>query len=166
MSTFTIRRGTALHQALAFLRAMSLTPQQLMRAMEIDGRRERDAFIDDVLTPLFVHGMAERDGHAWVLTEAGLAEADRLGAFGAADPTRTAAGIDRASALAHELLAASTPCKPRLAIGTGDMRPAPYREGSLEARRHPSRRGDRLYWPDGRVTDLSGTVEHVRCVTA
>lgn len=32
----------------------------------------------------------------------------------------------------------------------------PARASANNAFEHPSRRGDRLHWPDGRVTDLNG----------
>lgn len=45
----------------------------------------------------------------------------------------------------------------RMALGTGDMRPPVMRPGSMSSTQHPSRRGERLYYPDGRVTLLDGT---------
>lgn len=41
-------------------------------------------------------------------------------------------------------------------LGTGDMRKPIDRAGSELAGRFPSRLGNRLYWPDGRVTDVHG----------
>ena len=38
-----------------------------------------------------------------------------------------------------------------------DMLRAPARAGALQAASCPSRMNGRLYWPDGRVTDLHGT---------
>ena len=35
--------------------------------------------------------------------------------------------------------------------GTGDRRPMVYRDGALDARECPSRMGNRLHYPDGRV---------------
>ena len=43
-------------------------------------------------------------------------------------------------------------------LGTGDARPAPIRPDGLIARQFPSRIGDRLTWPDGRITTLDGGV--------
>lgn len=43
-------------------------------------------------------------------------------------------------------------------LGSGDVRPLVPRAGSMQAAQYPSRQGDRLHWPDGRVTTLSGTV--------
>lgn len=37
-----------------------------------------------------------------------------------------------------------------------DLAPRTPRPGSEDAQRLPSRVGDRLYWPGGRVTDLEG----------
>ena len=39
--------------------------------------------------------------------------------------------------------------------GTGDKLPMGYREGSLEALQRPSRMGNKLYYRDGRVEELS-----------
>lgn len=50
-----------------------------------------------------------------------------------------------------------TGCGRSVALGSGDARAPVDRPGAAEAQQHPSRRGDRLYYPDGRVTDLSGT---------
>ena len=47
------------------------------------------------------------------------------------------------------------------ALGNGDARPPVDRAGSRGDQAHPSRRGDRLFFPDGRITDLNGN-----CVTA
>jgi hypothetical protein len=45
----------------------------------------------------------------------------------------------------------------RMTMGTGDMRPPVMRPGCMSSMQHPSRRGERLYYPDGRVTLLDGT---------
>lgn len=47
--------------------------------------------------------------------------------------------------------------RPRAALGSGDARPVLPRAGSEVFRQLPSRTGNTLRWPDGRVTDLSGT---------
>lgn len=44
----------------------------------------------------------------------------------------------------------------RPSLGTGDMRAPIDRPGSDRALTFPSRVGERLYWPDGRVTHLNG----------
>lgn len=41
--------------------------------------------------------------------------------------------------------------------GTGDMRQAPARDGSADWQQRPSRRGDFLYYADGRCTRMDGT---------
>ena len=47
--------------------------------------------------------------------------------------------------------------RPRAALGSGDARPVVPRAGSEVFRQLPSRMGNTLRWPDGRITDLSGT---------
>lgn len=42
-------------------------------------------------------------------------------------------------------------------LGNADHRPPVPRAGSTDAQQWPSRRGDRLYYTDGRVTLLDGT---------
>jgi hypothetical protein len=44
----------------------------------------------------------------------------------------------------------------RRAMSDADAHPCTSRAGSEQALGHPSRRGNRLYWRDGRVTDLQG----------
>lgn len=44
----------------------------------------------------------------------------------------------------------------RTGLGTGDMRKPIDRPGSDRAFTFPSRVGERLYWPDGSVTNLNG----------
>lgn len=46
----------------------------------------------------------------------------------------------------------------RRGAGTGDLRSPAMRPGATEATQYPSRTGDRLRWPDGRVTTLDGEV--------
>lgn len=41
-------------------------------------------------------------------------------------------------------------------MGSGDQRKPVDRAGSEQPGQYPSRAGRRLYWPDGRVTDLQG----------
>lgn len=48
-----------------------------------------------------------------------------------------------------------------LTMGTGDLRTPVDRPGAGQAAAFPSRRGDRLLYADGRVTDLNGN-----CITA
>jgi hypothetical protein len=47
------------------------------------------------------------------------------------------------------------------ALGNGDARAPVDRAGSRSDQAFPSRRGDRLFYPDGRITDLNGN-----CTTA
>lgn len=69
-----------------------------------------------------------------------------------ADPSAAAPGLDPRFL---DLLTSSA--QRRMALGTGDMRPPVARPGSMSSTQHPSRRGNRLYYPDGRVTLLDGT---------
>ena len=44
----------------------------------------------------------------------------------------------------------------RPTLGTGDARPVVLRPGSTDHQQFPSRRHNRLVWPDGRITALDG----------
>ena len=58
----------------------------------------------------------------------------------------------------NPLLAAAVRCgMQRRALSDADAHPCTSRAGSEQALGHPSRRGNRLYWRDGRVTDLHGS---------
>ena len=46
--------------------------------------------------------------------------------------------------------------RPRAGLGSGDARPALHRPGSDVCHQLPSRVGNQLRWPDGRITDLNG----------
>ena len=62
-----------------------------------------------------------------------------------------------AAAADNPLLAAAVRCgMQRRAMSDADAHPCTSRAGSEQALGHPSRRGNRLYWRDGRVTDLQG----------
>lgn len=67
-----------------------------------------------------------------------------------ADPAQAAPDLD------PQFYPLLTGCGRYALAGTGDLRPPVPRAGSLQVRQHPSRRGNRLYYPDGRVTDLAG----------
>lgn len=56
------------------------------------------------------------------------------------------------SALTRDSLRAMTSSRPRLHLGSGDMRTPVPRPGSLDLAALPSRMGNTLRWPDGRVT--------------
>lgn len=56
------------------------------------------------------------------------------------------------NALGHNSLQAMTSSRPRLHLGSGDSRPPVPRPGSLDLAALPSRMGNTLRWPDGRVT--------------
>jgi len=51
---------------------------------------------------------------------------------------------------------ALTGCGRVFAMGNGDLRSPVDRLGSTQADTFPSRRGNRLFYPDGRITDLNG----------
>lgn len=53
--------------------------------------------------------------------------------------------------------AALTVGRPRAWLGSGDARPQAHRPGADACAQLPSRTGNTLRWPNGRVTDLSGT---------
>lgn len=44
----------------------------------------------------------------------------------------------------------------RRSAGTADRMPPPPRAGADQARQYPSRIGNHLHWPDGRVTGMDG----------
>lgn len=57
----------------------------------------------------------------------------------------------------NPLLSAAVCCgMERRALSHADAHPCTTRAGSEQALAYPSRRGNRLYWRDGRVTDLHG----------
>ena len=70
-----------------------------------------------------------------------------------ADPTK----VLHPSMLPGTAVQLLTVGRPRAALGSGDARPVLPRAGSEVFRQLPSRMGNTLRWPDGRVTDLSGT---------
>lgn len=55
-----------------------------------------------------------------------------------------------------EVMAAvqQAPCKPRLSSTPTDKLPIVHREGALDARKLPSRRGNKLVWPCGKVENI------------
>ena len=53
-------------------------------------------------------------------------------------------------------VAAATCSRRTRAASAADLTTPPARPGSEAGHRPPSRRGDRLYWPGGRVTNLDG----------
>lgn len=67
-----------------------------------------------------------------------------------ADPAKAAPDLDVRHL--HQL----TGCTRVAITTTADASPPPDRAGSGHAAQFPSRRGERLYWPDGRITDLQG----------
>ena len=69
-----------------------------------------------------------------------------------ADPSAAAPELDSRYL---DLLTSSA--QRRMTMGTGDMRPPVMRPGCMSSMQHPSRRGERLYYPDGRVTLIDGT---------
>lgn len=62
----------------------------------------------------------------------------------------------------NPLLSAAVCCgMERRALSHADAHPCTARAGSEQALAYPSRRGNRLYWRDGRVTDLQGVALEV-----
>jgi hypothetical protein len=83
------------------------------------------------------------------------ADAQAEGAAARARRQQPAQGADAEPP--NPLLAAAVRCgMQRRAMSDADAHPCTSRAGSEQALGHPSRRGNRLYWRDGRVTDLQG----------
>lgn len=82
------------------------------------------------------------DERQWTTTAAGQALAT-------AAPAGMPARGDRLPS-EHEMLARTTPCRPRRALGTGDARPPVLRPGAEQALALPSRMGGVLCWRDGK----------------
>ena len=129
---------------------------------------DRSDFVANVLRPMIERGMVRPHGHdRYAIT------ADGRGLLAVIEPERAAlpaadapTGIPLRHAFRADPSAVAEPgvdirlmtgCGRRVALGSGDARPPVERPGAAQAQQHPSRRGDRLYYADGRVTDLHGT---------
>lgn len=163
--------GSKQHAALRLLAAADLTAAGLQGLIpDTEGTSSR-RFRDSVLAPLVDGVLVKRVGHgngaSWTITEAGADLARELGPFGwratggskdeaepsalpkAGNGARAAGAADAAKAEIQE----HPPCAgKRHWMGTGDARKPVRRPGSEDAQRLPSRVGNHLHWPDGRVT--------------
>lgn len=163
------RRGSRQHCALLAMEASlpdSAALDDLLRCRE-PYTCDRSDFVGRVLQPLVERGQVRMDGRdRYTITASGRdmlvqIEPER----GAAQPGDAPTGIPVRHAYRADPSAACLPgvdvslltgCGRRTSLGSGDARPPVQRHGAAQAQQHPSRRGDRLYYADGRVTDLQG----------
>lgn len=149
-NSYGIQRGSVQHKVLRVLEACELSCADSLAVAGDPERFTPRRWNLEVLGPLREAGMLEweRATNTWGTTEHGSALARRLGPL---DGEVVAAGP--APAAKHngdDSLLRS--CGPRRYFGLLAQRPPVLRPGSEDAARLPSRMGDRLHWPDGRVT--------------
>lgn len=162
--TFRPRPGTTHHHALALLAVADMDTAELLAAC--GGRVTRSEFLHRVLLKLWDNQLTDRlDKTRWRITERGRAVLGQLegqpadGRTPAArEPARSCfetsapAEFDLPAGIERWMLTSS----PARSMTEADKRPVPVRGDGLEFAQHPSRRGNRLYYRDGRVTDLDG----------
>lgn len=153
-AAYRVKWGTQTHRLLQVLPALQpVTRDPLRDALLQAYPQEPNRWygINDVLGSALERGLVDVDARErWCITDTGSAELQRLAEEGspperppAETPAQDAddAPKDDASAELTEFLRLAT---------------APLRAGADAHRQHPSRMGDRLIYPDGRVTDLNG----------
>lgn len=165
----TIRKNTRHHKALQLLAVAEHVDGHHLHAIIDPEQSDSFArFRRDVLEELFERELAERmTATAWRITPAGrrvLAAFE--GRFEVGTPANDEHGeslwetghhcrpIDLANERDRGLLTTSK----KRPTSEADLHPCTTRPGSEDFRQHPSRRGDRLYYRDGRVTDLDGNL--------
>lgn len=148
-STYGIRRGSELHAVLRLLDACELSCSDSLSAAGDTARYTPRRWHLEVLSPLHEMGLLhwDRRSNTWGTTDDGSSVSRKLGPLGEEKPA-TAPG-SRPSPAATPL----QHCGPRRYAATNTGRPPVPRPGSEDAARLPSRMGDRLHWPDGRITD-------------
>lgn len=167
--TLAPRRDSRQHRALLAMESSgsdSASLTDLLRCRE-PYVCDRSDFVANVLRPLIERGLVRHHGHErYAITEAGrdmlvTIEPERMALMKPESPT----GIPVRHAFRADPSAVAEPgvdtrlmtgCGRRVTLGTGDARPPVDRHGAAQAQQHPSRRGDRLYYADGRVTTIAG----------
>lgn len=151
--THAIRRGTVQH---AVLRVLDVCELSGVDSLAVAGDPERYTARRwglEVLGPLREAGLLhwDRKTNTWGATDEGSALARKLGPLNDEMPD---AAPDMRVAPAEP---APQHCGPRRYLATNSGRAPVTRPGSEDAATLPSRMGDRLHWPDGRVTDVLTT---------
>lgn len=143
----TVLSASREHAALAVLAALdhdlTMTTTELIEAAQEPITTSCEGYCLAVLQPLQGARLIDRERKSrWSATPAGRAMAVQLGSLGAAlDHQARQLGH-------HEELQRATPCRPRGAMGSGDLRPPMHRPGSEDALGLPSRVGGWLVWRD------------------
>lgn len=155
------KAGTAHQRALDCLCLSDMETAALRAATRTTDTESH--FVQRVLLQLWDGGLVDRiDKNRWRITPAGRIAAAEMNLpprrRGQLPPSRFEApppaevplppGIDMR-------LLTSSPGRAR-SMTEADKAPPPVRRDGLEFHQHPSRRGNRLYYRDGRVTDLEG----------
>lgn len=143
--THPIRRNSRGHAVLRLLAARGLPTdiETIMVGVEEGFRRPID-FRREVLDRLRDKDLAHADVvTGWSITRKGRELLVDLGDQAANDPVAVSIATPRTFV-------------PAGVLSTGPLDRVPDRPGSSDFARCPSRRGDRLYHRDGRVTDLDG----------
>lgn len=144
---FRVAPGSQQHALLCLLAPDDMTIGAMMLALRVTDTSVPD-FASQVLGPLFEHGLVERvHGRHYMCSDAGSTLARQLGPVGAASPEPGAAEPTATNGQ-------HAPLRHRSSMGTGDQRPPVRRPGSADARNLPSRLGDHLHWPCGRITEV------------
>lgn len=146
-----IRRGSTQHAVLRLLDSCELSCVDTLAVVGENERSDTRMFHRDVLAPLKEQGLLhwDRQANTWGATDEGSAVARKLGPLDGELLTEKAAAAPLGPGLTPQYSGR------RQYLGIGDMRPPALRPGSEDAARLPSRMGDRLHWPDGRVSDLT-----------
>lgn len=160
------RRGSRQHLLLEHLHHSPSSSSFFVLLEQLAPDRSASDYRYEVLQPLVDMGWVEVvAGDRYAITSEGIGVLRKVDPASIGDrpsglPVRGGAGRadPAAQAVPGTDVSMMTGCGRRTAMGSGDQRPPRDREGAAEAVQHPSRRGDRLYYADGRVTTLDGTL--------
>lgn len=166
MRNMPIRRGSVQHEALRQLFVHdAMTGEALRKAIDHGNVPSAPYFRENVLGALEGRLLIEPIGRGeyritrtgrQVVIDLAVAPTARVTPIHAPSPAfvrpQLLPGVDF-----HLLLSS-----PARSMSDADKRPTPVRRDGMDFAQWPSRRGDRLYYRDGRVTDMDGNRIEVR----
>lgn len=159
-----VRRGSLQHETLRTLFVQdSATQDDLRKAVDHGNVPSAPYFREKVIDVLELRELIERIGRSeYRITRAGrqmvmqLAESPSARLSSASVFARQATSDFVHPTLPPGIEFSLLISSPARSMSDADKRPPPIRRDGLEFAQWPSRRGDRLYYRDGRVTDLAG----------